>query len=258
MNLFKNNTPSFTDQIYVAEKQLTPEFCKTCIAKFEDDPCRHVGETSGGHMIELKQSDDLMISRLNRWNEVDSQISIALSRNVNNFIKSMKSKFTWWDNPSGIHDTGYQMQRTVPNGFYNWHHDFCTGRWYTFIFYLNDVKEKGYTEFIDGTRIQPKVGKCLLFPATTVYRHRGVSPVNEIKYLITGWLYTEFDGDTKVQGKWQDLIKEEVIQKEKDFNYALENLPENRFGAEDSHITMQLDEFIAPDDPQNNVQMIIE
>ena len=258
MNLFKNNTPSFTDQIYVANKQLTQEFCKTCIEKFESDPNIKTGETAGGHQIEIKQSDDLMISQLNRWNEVDHQISNTLSRNVANFTKSMQSKFTWWTPPSGIHDTGYQIQRTVPNGFYNWHNDFCTGRWYTFIFYLNNVKEKGYTEFRDGTKIQPEAGKLIMFPATSIYEHRGVSPINEIKYLLTGWLYTEFDGDTKVKGKWQDLIKEEVIQKEQDSNYALENLPENRFDAEDSHITMQLDEFMAPDDPQNNVQMILE
>ena len=80
MNLFKNNTPSFTDQIYVANKQLTQEFCKTCIEKFESDPNIKTGETAGGHQIEIKQSDDLMISQLNRWNEVDHQISTSFQR----------------------------------------------------------------------------------------------------------------------------------------------------------------------------------
>ena len=40
-------------------------------------------------------------------------------------------------------DTGHQIQRTSPGGFYDWHHDGCDTRQLTFIFYLNDVKAVG-------------------------------------------------------------------------------------------------------------------
>jgi hypothetical protein len=61
----------------------------------------------------------------------------------------------------------------------------------TFIWYLNDVTDDGYTEFIDGTRIQPETGKLLIFPATWTYLHRGVSPKTETKYICTGWIYSK-------------------------------------------------------------------
>ena len=55
--------------------------------------------------------------------------------------------------------------------------------------YLNDVIEDGYTEFEFGLKVQPRVGKILLFPATWQYLHRGYPPKSETKYLCTGWLY---------------------------------------------------------------------
>lgn len=254
LNLFSNKIPSFKDQIYIAKKQLTPEFCRGCIDKFETDPTIYAGCTFKGHDVAVKQSDDVMISKYNRWNQEDSQIATVLSRNVNNFTTHFRGKFPWWTPPLGIHDTGYQMQRTVPNGFYTWHNDHSTARWYTFIFYLNNVKNKGYTEFIDGTKIRPETGKLILFPSNTIFEHRGVSPVDEVKYLITGWLHTEFDGNERIQGKWKEKINPELSTKEEE---PMDLMPENRFDAEDGHITMFPEEFIAPDDPNNNVQMIL-
>ena len=252
MNPLSIKVPSFKDQIYIAHKQLTPEFCKHCIGKFESDPTIYPGQTFKGHDVAIKQSDDVMISRYNRWNQEDQQISTVLTRNVTNFTTQFRAKFPWWTPPVGLHDTGYQMQRTVPNGFYTWHNDFETGRWYTFIFYLNDVKHKGYTEFIDGTKIKPTAGKLLLFPANTLFEHRGVSPVNEIKYLITGWLHTPFDGDPRIQGSWKEKTNTEVTKE-----HPMNSIPENRFGAEDPHITLFEDEPMDPEDPNNNVQMVL-
>ena len=54
--------------------------------------------------------------------------------------------------------------------------------------YTND--SGGWTEFIDGTRIQPKVGSILLFPATWTYVHRGY-PTKVPKYIVTGWIYAK-------------------------------------------------------------------
>ena len=83
-------------------------------------------------------------------------------------------------------DTGYQIQRTRPGDFYDWHHDSIGPRILTFIWYLNDIKNAGYTEFLDGTKIQPETGKFMIFPATWNYMHRGVSPKDETKYICKG------------------------------------------------------------------------
>lgn len=62
-------------------------------------------------------------------------------------------------------------------------------RYFTFIWYLNDIHEDGYTEFIDGTKIQPETGKMIIFPSTWTYTHRGYPPKSEVKYICTGWIH---------------------------------------------------------------------
>ena len=70
-------------------------------------------------------------------------------------------------------------------GGYIWHHDSMMGeyvltrgvRCLTYIWYLNDIDEDGYTEFIDGTKVQPKTGRIwqlgLLFTADI---HQKIKP----------------------------------------------------------------------------------
>ena len=64
-------------------------------------------------------------------------------------------------------------------------------RYFTFIWYLNDVPGPGgYTEFYDGTQIQPEEGQMIIFPSTHTFIHRGVKPpVGQDKYICTGWIY---------------------------------------------------------------------
>ena len=58
------------------------------------------------------------------------------------------------------------------------------------MWYLNTIEEKddGYTEFIDGTKIQPVVGRLIFFPATWTFLHRGYPPKVK-KYLCNGWMH---------------------------------------------------------------------
>lgn len=60
----------------------------------------------------------------------------------------------------------------------------------TFIFYLNDVNEGGETEFFQLYRVRPKKGSLLIFPALSVYTHKGCIPISNDKYILTGWLYS--------------------------------------------------------------------
>jgi hypothetical protein len=59
----------------------------------------------------------------------------------------------------------------------------------TFLWYLNTVDEGGETEFWDSYKIKPLSGKLLLFPANWCFQHRGIMPISDNKYIITGWLY---------------------------------------------------------------------
>jgi hypothetical protein len=189
--------------IYFEQNSLTREFCNHVIDKFKTSEHRRKGITGGGYSPDTKLSIDMSLSDANNWGEEDKILSEVLfgavkrySEYLNCILPGMGSALC----SDGVYDTGYQLQETKPYEFYTWHHDFCSGnvdettttnRIVTFLWYLNDVKENGYTEFVGGTRVQPECGKLMLFPATWTYQHRGYPPKREVKYICTGWIWKQ-------------------------------------------------------------------
>lgn len=194
---------------WVKEKALKSDFCRSCISKFNVDPGNenYQGITLGG-LSDVKKSRDLQVSQSNYWKEEDKvffnslTVAIAeykevLARRLN--LKTFPERGGWQVQPDpfykGINDKGYQIQKTLPGDFYDWHHDFLCdssigGRRITYLWYLNDIAQGGETEFFDGTRITPKEGSLLLFPAEWSFYHRGRPPKHQIKYICTGWIYS--------------------------------------------------------------------
>ena len=192
----------FKELIWVKEKSLSQDFCNQVINKFETDPYRKAGEVDQNNPRidkNLKVTIDTTITHNIAWREEDEVLYKALGNALYEYeIHLQKTSSGKWNlHPSDgyqVKDTGYMVQKYEPNGFYNWHHDWCMNegwsRIYTYIWYINTIKEEdgGWTEFIDGTRIQPKVGSILLFPATWTYVHRGYT-TKVPKYIVTGWIY---------------------------------------------------------------------
>jgi len=192
----------FKELIWVKEKSLSQDFCNQVINKFETDPYRKAGEVDQNNPRidkDLKVTIDTTITHNIAWREEDEVLYKALGNALYEYeIHLQKTSSGKWNlHPSDgyqVKDTGYMVQKYEPNGFYNWHHDWCMNegwsRIYTYIWYINTIKEEdgGWTEFIDGTRIQPKVGSILLFPATWTYVHRGYT-TKVPKYIVTGWIY---------------------------------------------------------------------
>jgi len=179
--------------IWTKENTLSPEFCQYVIDKFENDDRKYKGITVDGIDEDIKKSSDLGISHLDDWKKEDRVFYNSLNKHIHEYFEHCSSLNYLTHNYPSVSDGGYQIQRTKPNEYYDWHHDFCINdngvRYITYIWYLNDVYKKGYTEFCDGTIIRPRTGKLLFFPSTWTYRHRGVSPVSETKYICTGWIY---------------------------------------------------------------------
>lgn len=191
---------SFSDFIYISDNALESKFCQSVIEKFEKDDSKHPGIIGPeGERVDLsiKDSTDLFITNKGTWKGEDEVFYESLKKH--NAIYDEDSPWIETHSPyrGQICDSGYQVQRTVPGGGYDWHADSMGGqwiegmgvRWMTYIWYLNDVDEGGYTEFIDGTKVQPKEGRICLFPATWTYIHRGYPPTNQVKYIVTGWMY---------------------------------------------------------------------
>ncbi|NKF50418.1 2OG-Fe(II) oxygenase [Shewanella sp. WXL01] len=58
-----------------------------------------------------------------------------------------------------------------------------------FMFYLNDVKQGGETEFFyQNKQIKPQKGTMVIAPASFTHSHRGNTPLSNDKYIVTSWL----------------------------------------------------------------------
>ena len=177
MKFFERKKKSkFSDFIYIERDALPKSFCNNVIEKFEQDDRKRQGQVGGGVHLEIKRSSDLSITELEDWKSYDQAFFRCLNNGLKKYVRFLPEEYTIHKALSEIkNDTGYQIQRTQPGDYYIWHHDQSATRMVTFIWYLNDIKDGGYTEFIDGTRIQPEAGKLIIFPSTWDFLHRGVS-----------------------------------------------------------------------------------
>ena len=187
----KKKTKS-SDFIYIQKDALPRSFCNNVIQKFELDDRKRQGQVGSGVRLEIKRSCDLSITGKEDWVSYDEAFFKSLNNALKEYLKFIPEEYIQFKALGRFEDdTGYQIQKTQPGDYYIWHHDQTKTRLVTFIWYLNDVKDDGYTEFIDGTRIQPEAGKLIIFPATWDFLHRGVSPKTETKYICTGWVHAE-------------------------------------------------------------------
>ena len=180
----------FDPQIVWFDDALEKDFCKKVIKKFNKDERVVDGVTGIGYNPDIKQSLDLQISHLEDWKTEDDVFFKSLNTRLQEYATYLQEEFGVYC-PLDI-DTGYQIQKTKPGGFYHWHHDFVVNqpwlwRTITYIWYLNTPRE-GYTEFSCGESIKPETGKLVLFPSTWDRVHRGTPP-KTIKYLCTGWMF---------------------------------------------------------------------
>lgn len=204
--------------IWIYDNALSSDFCKKVISKFESDDKKAAGVAGYQVRREIKRSTDISFSSFDDWKEYDKVFCDSINEAIPRYYDYVDSlieespKLTKL-NPdentlplsqtiaSGdLYDTGYQIQRTDPGDFYDWHNDAmfeynsitakeAQVRVITFIWYLNDIVHDGYTQFLNGERVQPKEGRLVLFPATWDMFHRGYPPKCETKYICTGWLY---------------------------------------------------------------------
>ena len=206
------------DLILEHHNAFSDEICDEMVERFELDDRANSG-LAGIYGREytgpaLKVSMDLEISLLEDWRDMDNRIFDILSPYISKYVKMLGEQFRY-DQIDYIKDLGYQIQRTDPGGYFNWHTDYncqplidqlirhneghplicMRERIATYILYLNDRLEysddDGTTEFKFGEEhkfIKAEKGKLLMFPANPLYPHRGVPLQNGVKYLMTGWV----------------------------------------------------------------------
>jgi hypothetical protein len=216
----------YDDFIISYPNNLTREFCEKIIEKYEQHKQeQHVGVTAQGINLSVKKTMDLFISDKPSWKKEDTILHMALNSALRDYYNTIPKQYDFHNTYNkNIQDKGYQIQKYNKNeGFYIWHNDFsvledASYRILTFLWYLNDVNEGGETEFISGVKIKPECGKLVIFPSTWGARHRGVMPISNDKYIITGWIYTriQYDEMKKVIQENKKRYSETIVEEETD------------------------------------------
>jgi hypothetical protein len=189
------------DFILELDEFIPKDTCDKIIKLFENEP--HKGHSSiihGDKMIldlERKNSIQFNIIENETWGEINHYLNDKINDALSLYKREFCDYFKRYDeNPKFINYIVFNqreikpgalyVQRVTPNSHFRWHIDEGVGTAHTCIIYLNDIDEEhgGATEFANGKKIQPKIGKLLLFPATWSNVHRGCF-VTKHKYMIT-------------------------------------------------------------------------
>lgn len=201
--------------IYEKKNVLTAELCENIITRFENDKLRQepglIGSNQSSRVNkDIKNTTDLRISDSKEWSDIDSIVYKLLNMHFKKYKDEVEYDIENDDDiennddrriipklsfiPNYVKDTGYHVQKYNKNeGKYVWHSDMIFSdkaetRVITFIIYLNDICEGGETDFY-FKKIKPEKGKIILFPAVWIFPHRGLMPISNDKYIITGWIH---------------------------------------------------------------------
>ena len=93
------------------------------------------------------------------------------------------------------------IQYYPPNGgFKKWHNErpnygskghSIAARALVYTTYLNDISDKGETEFKhQKLKVKPVKGKSIIFPTDFTHTHRGIPSPTQEKWIATGWFET--------------------------------------------------------------------
>jgi hypothetical protein len=179
-------------------------FCHEIIEKFESDSRKRQGELHNGHVdTTFKKCVDLEIGDCPDWEVQNGRLHDIFMTAMRNYVNNLKLNVFGEDKahivkqifytPRGVKVNVFKMGRYDVGGLFNWHVDCVssTNRICNYIIYLNE--NEACTEFLNGKKIKPEVGKIVFFPTTWTYAHRGQPVEKGHKYILTGFIYTDID-----------------------------------------------------------------
>ena len=189
--------------IYEEKNTLSKEVCNDMISWFENK----VSTGSAGKNY----------ANISKFGRKDSSISLCQEFSsfrpfydkINSILhKHARDSLKKWGEGFGYYlITGYKFQKSTKGGGYtHWHSEVpifnpkwegFRERFATWSFYLNDT-DTGYTDFMhQKLSIKPETGKLVMWPAYFTHTHRANPDLKEDKYIITGWLETDYERNRK-------------------------------------------------------------
>tara|TARA_B100002019_G_scaffold292660_1_gene316575 strand:+ start:1442 stop:2032 length:591 start_codon:yes stop_codon:yes gene_type:complete len=184
--------------LYKKEGALSPELCRAFIETFEASDEKTPGVIYGpkGQGTDSgKKSTDITFHpgflKREDWGPLLQNLVDVLEKGKLDYINRHKTAFDKLD-PCELHSQ-FNIQRYLPGeGFSSWHCERASlkhsNRLLVWMVYLNDVTDRGETEFLYQHHFEePKAGKLIIWPSDWMYMHRGIISPSQTKYILTGW-----------------------------------------------------------------------
>tara|TARA_Y100000033_G_scaffold35213_1_gene33978 strand:- start:34 stop:612 length:579 start_codon:yes stop_codon:yes gene_type:complete len=191
--------------IYEEKNALSKEICNDMISWFDNKML--YGDTGMNYSrVDVQGRKDISLSECQQfgsfkpfYNQINSIIHKHMVHYINEFNKGGGTGF--------YTITGYKFQKSVEGGgFTAWHSELpvfkpmwekVRNRFGVWSIYLNDT-DTGYTDFMhQKLSIKPETGKLVIWPAYFTHTHRANPDLKEDKYIITGWLETDYERNRK-------------------------------------------------------------
>lgn len=181
-----NRLESFISGWYIRDETL----CDQLIDYHKNSPKKEKGQIGAGRYVpSYKDSTDVVLQ--------DQDLIVKFKTEFNLVLEHYQKQYPGVTQyfPFGLVEWINIQHYNPGQGFHAWHterpgrHDHTMNRVLVFIMYLNDVFEKGETEWYHQRfKIQPRKGLTMIWPVDWCFTHRGITSKTQEKYIATGWL----------------------------------------------------------------------
>jgi len=180
------------DYIRIYDGLVTEDFCQKIITTFHESDSEYIDREQRPSFTEMNVSKRYL-EKDQKWMGIQKKLNDVFVDVVDLYMKDLDvgsdfpARYAFEEfrlkmyNNNG-HD---QFKDHVDVGDYN-----SARRFLVLFLYLNDVSQGGETNFPTlNYQVMPKCGRISVFPATWQWRHAGLPPVSNKKYIVGTYLH---------------------------------------------------------------------
>ena len=180
------------DYIRCYDNVVDESFCKEIIESFNTSDFEYLDREQRPSFSELNISQRYL-AKDPKWMGVQAKVQNHFIDAIELYMKTLDlgpdfpSQYAFEEFRIKMYNANEydQFKDHVDVGNYN-----SARRFLVCFLYLNDVKIGGHTNFPKiHHSIAPKCGRILLFPATWQFRHSGMIPLSDKKYIVGTYLH---------------------------------------------------------------------
>jgi hypothetical protein len=180
------------DYIRLYDSMIDESLCEKIIKTFDESDVTYTDREQRPSFSELNISQRFMKNDA-KWVAIQNKLTDVFADTAEQYMTQLDvasdfpAKYAFEEHRLKMYNNnGHdQFKDHVDVGDYN-----SARRFLVMFLYLNDVTAGGETNFprLDY-KVQPKCGRILVFPATWQWRHAGLPPVSDKKYIIGTYLH---------------------------------------------------------------------